>query len=228
MKQHKDKSAGIVYISMEQFFAYLHMQRIGGDRIDLEYVFSEQENISDIIESYDRDGIRSTMRRFINTCGKMGINSSWFKRGKHYRITEDVANLFCYLELFFIPMHTKKIKDNKWGEIPKEHLVELRRHLVHALYDTTLSNEDIKAALENYESTTGCPITFSTIFNAVTDAAVNYWKDGNEHKLSRSQWDAIYADAALEFDSRYRIPFYEYVGDRVKEIALLNGYDSID
>lgn len=225
MRQRKDPKTGEVYLSMEQLFAYLYKQKSG---IDLDLVFSGCANIEKFIEEYDRDLIRADIRHLLDACNAMQIDCSLYKCGRNYRITETICDMFCYIVLYFIPMYGNKIIDKKWDQIKREHLVELRRLLAEALFNTGLCEDAVKAELKKFERTTKCPVTYFNTFSQVTDRAVNYWKAEYADKLTTQQWDSLYAEAEFEFEHFFRVKYTDFIGEKVSKMLVENGFDPID
>ncbi len=125
-------------------------------------------------------------------------------------------------------MYGNKIIDEKWDQITREHLVELRRLLAESLFDAGLCEEAIKAELEKFEHTTKCPITYFSMFSQVTDRAINYWKAECADKLTPQQWDALYAEAEFDFEYFFRVKYTSFIGEKVNRMLIENGFAPID
>lgn len=227
MRQRKDQITGEVYLSMEQFFACI-LEHNNDEDFDMNLVFLGKVNVDGLVQKHGRERIRTQMRRFTNACDKMEIDYSLYKSDTCYKITKEVSDLFCYMSLFFVVMYSSKIKKGKWSQIPREDLVILRRYLAEALYDTNLGAEEIESNLKYFERATGCPITYYSGFNLITDDAIAYWKETCKDKLTKQQWDALYAIAEYDFDHYFRVKYSSHVGKLVNKMLEENGFDPID
>lgn len=160
------------YVSLERFFVL----RESGQLSEKNFI-----KLDRTVKATNRDSIRVSIRSLINDLSKIGINISIFKRGRRYRVTEEVADFFLYFLDYFQYKYDGQIRQKQFEDIPQIDLIGLRMYFIEALYSAEYNQSFVEDTVKGFERVTGCPTTSSTLQTGnFTVDAINFLKEMQE------------------------------------------------